>query len=148
MWIILTYDRTVALWHSAQEKPRAKAEWEGTEPAPWVCSIGCCKRSDLAGTGWSNGLVRLWHVRPRGLVPIKDIWIEGGGFVNGVDFGDSGNRMAVAVGQEHRLGRWTRQKSAKNAIYLVDLEKGCEEQKDEVEQETEQEKDTLRNNRV
>lgn len=44
------------------------------------------------------------------------------GFVNGLSFANGGKQLFVAVGQEHRLGRWWRNSAAKNAILIFELE--------------------------
>lgn len=43
------------------------------------------------------------------------------GFVNGLAFTGDARRLIVAVGQEHRLGRWWRIKEAVNSILVVPL---------------------------
>ena len=44
------------------------------------------------------------------------------GFVNGLQLGASGRLLVAAVGQEHRLGRWSRVKAAKNGLLVVRME--------------------------
>jgi ribosomal RNA-processing protein 9 len=41
--------------------------------------------------------------------------------VNGLAFAPSGRFLLVGVGQEHRLGRWDRQRAAKNSIRVVPI---------------------------
>lgn len=43
------------------------------------------------------------------------------GFINGLDMSDDGSLLVACVGQEHRLGRWTRNATAKNGIVVVRL---------------------------
>ena len=43
------------------------------------------------------------------------------GWVNGVAWSKNGSCVAVAVGQEHRLGRWWRDASAKNGVAFIKL---------------------------
>ena len=47
-------------------------------------------------------------------IPVK-------GFVNSIAFSADGARLAAAVGQEHRLGRWWTHKEAKNSVVVVSL---------------------------
>lgn len=56
----------------------------------------------------------------RKLESLLDIPVEG--FVNGLSFANGGKQLLVAVGQEHRLGRWWRISQAKNAVLIFDLE--------------------------
>ena len=41
------------------------------------------------------------------------------GIINGLSFSSDGRTLAVAVGTEHRLGRWWRYKEAKNGLAIV-----------------------------
>jgi ribosomal RNA-processing protein 9 len=43
------------------------------------------------------------------------------GFVNGLAVAKSGRFMVAAIGQEHRLGRWSKIKEARNGAQLVQL---------------------------
>jgi hypothetical protein len=43
------------------------------------------------------------------------------GFVNGLAISNTGRFLMAAVGQEHRLGRWSRNSAARNAIQLIPL---------------------------
>lgn len=72
-------------------------------------------------SGACDGSVKLWklgdHYRTIELlfeVPVA-------GFVNGLAFTSDAKRLVVAVGQEHRLGRWWRIKEAVNSIVVVPL---------------------------
>lgn len=48
------------------------------------------------------------------------------GFVNSLAFSSDGSTLYAGVGQEHRLGRWWRLKNAKNAVYVIPLQKSTE----------------------
>ena len=71
--------------------------------------------------GSSNGEIILWRVEElfRGLTEVKRIKVEG--FVNSLVFSPSGKYLIAGVGQEHRLGRWERIKSAKNSVKIIPL---------------------------
>lgn len=43
------------------------------------------------------------------------------GFINGLVVSSTGTFLVAAVGQEHRLGRWEHQKTARNEICVVPL---------------------------
>ena len=49
------------------------------------------------------------------------------GFVNDLKFSSSGEFLVAAVGQEHRLGRWWRNKAAKNSIVIIPLKRSKED---------------------
>jgi ribosomal RNA-processing protein 9 len=79
--------------------------------------VGGIYRSDLCASGGADGFVRLWKVAGAHITEIGKIQLEG--FVNGICF--AGNRLVVAVGQEHRLGRWGRVPKVRNGIAVVPL---------------------------
>jgi ribosomal RNA-processing protein 9 len=79
--------------------------------------VGGIFRSDLCASGGSDGFVRLWKVEGFRIAEVAKIRLEG--FVNGICF--AGNRLVVAVGQEHRLGRWGRVRKVRNGIAVVSL---------------------------
>lgn len=56
----------------------------------------------------------------RKLESLLEIPVEG--FVNGLAFANGGKQLLVAVGQEHRLGRWWKIGGAKNAVLVFDLD--------------------------
>lgn len=41
--------------------------------------------------------------------------------MNDLKFSEDGNYLIAAVGQEHKLGRWSKAKSAKNSILVIKL---------------------------
>ena len=43
------------------------------------------------------------------------------GFVNDLKFSEDGSYLVAAVGQEHRLGRWSSMKQAKNSTLLIKM---------------------------
>ena len=47
-------------------------------------------------------------------VPVK-------GFVNSLAFSSDGKLLIAGLGQEHRLGRWWRDATAKNEIIVIPL---------------------------
>lgn len=46
------------------------------------------------------------------------------GFINGLAVSSTGGFFVAAVGQEHRLGRWEHQKTARNEVCVVPLPSG------------------------
>lgn len=90
----------------------------------WLSSLGCLAYSDLALSGSSDGWLKLWKCGGSGgksqgpyLQCMSSIAITG--HLNGISVARSGAWAVVAVGQEHRLGRWTRIGAARNGVHLV-----------------------------
>lgn len=118
-------DGAIALWHTSKKKPVASvadAHGEGRGADAWVASVAACPFSDVAMSGGGDGKIRFWKcggapptVEACGVVDV------GPGFVNGIAVGGEGKVVVAAVGAEHRLGRWSRVKGAKNGIRIVRL---------------------------
>merc|ERR1712232_632340 len=90
-----------------------------------ISAIGSLRGSDLAITGSYDGYLRLWKVLmgqtldSRSVEPLDEIPLTG--FVNGIAIGPKARFCVVAVGQEPKLGRWTRVSGAKNRFGIVRL---------------------------
>ncbi|CAG0903785.1 unnamed protein product [Cyprideis torosa] len=88
----------------------------------WISSLAALHNSDLVASGSSDGVVRVWrHLegaagRSR-LEPLLEHPLVG--FVNCLRFLPHGGGLLCAVGQEHRLGRWWRDKKAKNSVCVL-----------------------------
>jgi ribosomal RNA-processing protein 9 len=75
----------------------------------------------MQASGAGDGLIRLWGVGestanhrtliPKGVIPAR-------GFVNGIAIARDGRFLVGAVGQEPRLGRWVRDKVARNGVLI------------------------------
>ncbi|KAG5183169.1 WD40-repeat-containing domain protein [Tribonema minus] len=118
-------DGALSLWFNLKKKPvavAAAAHGVGRNGvAPWVCAAAAVRSSDLAVTGSSDGYIRLWHcdTDARTLEQVNAIPLAG--FVNGLSVASTGRFAVAAVGQDHRLGRWERQKDARNRVCIVPL---------------------------
>lgn len=118
-------DGAVSLWHVNKKRPVAtvqNAHGSGTGTDAWISSVAAGRNSDLAASGAGDGLVRLWECadRPPSLKPVTTVSI-GAGFVNGLAFGGQCRVLVAAVGQEHRLGRWERQRGVKSGVRFIKL---------------------------
>ncbi|CAN6282137.1 unnamed protein product [Urochloa humidicola] len=84
----------------------------------WVSAVATRKGSDLAASGAGNGLVRLWAIEPdsKGIRPLFKFKLDG--FVNSLAIAKSGRFIIAGVGQEPRLGRWGRVRSAQNGVAI------------------------------
>eukprot|EP00667_Euglena_gracilis_P007427 EG_transcript_7498 len=104
---------------------------KGRRPAPagpqanWVPSIAAVHNADLFATGSCDGVVRLWEaaltaddpaIRPLGSLPLA-------GWVNGLAFTQSADRLVACSGPHHRLGRWLAAsgKGAHNQLVIARL---------------------------
>ena len=117
---------TLSLWSTAKKKAIAKvplAHGAVKGIANWITSVAILRGTDLCATGSSDGEVRFWKVNGQGrsITPIDGVQCPIVGFVNGLDFERSGRFLAVAVGEEHRLGRWWRNEGAFNGVRVVRL---------------------------
>lgn len=117
-------DGSICLWHLNKKRPTAVAKWahgQGLGVESWISTLCAVRNSDLAISGAGDAKVRLWRCEdiPK-LVEVNNIDF-GLGFVNGLSVSKKGNVLAVAVGNEHRLGRWSTVRRAKNAIHFVSL---------------------------
>ena len=90
----------------------------------WVGAVACSMGSDLAASGAGDGRVRLWQVgKPgTGQTALTQLGsLDAPGFVNGLALSVSGRTLVAAVGQEPRLGRWARNKEARNGVIVYRL---------------------------
>lgn len=71
--------------------------------------------------GSQDGFIRLWKCGDnfRTLTPLLSVPVCG--FVNSLAFSSDGKMLIAGLGQEHRLGRWWRNGSAKNEIVIIPL---------------------------
>ncbi|AQK64176.1 U3 snoRNP-associated protein-like YAOH [Zea mays] len=91
---------------------------ESPKAQSWVGTVAARRGSDLAASGAGNGLVRLWAIKPdsKGVEPLFDLKLDG--FVNSLAIAKSGRFIVAGVGQEPRLGRWGRVRSAQNGVAI------------------------------
>ncbi|XP_023344987.1 U3 small nucleolar RNA-interacting protein 2 [Eurytemora carolleeae] len=125
-WVTAGEDGHLAVWGAMRKKPLAMVErCHGTDPVNgepnWVSSLSTLHNSDMVLTGSRDGFIRIWSIGEgfKTIIPVGTIQCPG--FVNSLDVGEGGGRIVAGVGQEHRLGRWWRDSSVKNRIYLYTL---------------------------
>jgi ribosomal RNA-processing protein 9 len=125
-------DGNVSLWFTEKKKAVSSvvlahgAESEGTgRVGRGIASVACLRMGDVAASGSYDGLLRLWKVQTgratgeRGLSPLAEVPVNG--HINSIVFGPKAKFCVLAVGQEHRLGRWNRIKKAQNRVVVVKL---------------------------
>ncbi|RNA10783.1 U3 small nucleolar RNA-interacting 2 isoform X2 [Brachionus plicatilis] len=91
------------------------------EAANWVSAVRAYHNSDLLASGSDDGFIRIWayssannSLNERFKIPVE-------GFVNDLKFSEDGSYLIAGVGQEHKLGRWSINKNAKNSILIIKL---------------------------
>ena len=97
-----------------------RAPGEGGGPN-WISALASPAYSDVVISGSCDGWLRFWHADEveRALKPLLAIPLAG--HVNGLAIAPSSKFLCAAVGQEHRLGRWFRERAARNALAVVPL---------------------------
>uniref|UniRef100_A0A2M4AIU1 Putative u3 snornp-associated protein n=1 Tax=Anopheles triannulatus TaxID=58253 RepID=A0A2M4AIU1_9DIPT len=116
---------SVCLWSCGKKKPLRRiplAHGQQDKGHPnWISAIGVLPNSDLAASGSCDGFVRVWRLadRRRSIEPLLEVPVVG--FVNAIEFTHDGRYLIVAVGQEHRLGRWWTLRNARNRVLVVPL---------------------------
>ena len=124
-------DGTVSLWNAQKKKPSAQCKaahgHDSTGHPNWITAVAALPHSDLMASGSSDGFVRLWKCGADHVSLEEVAKIPVNGFVNGLRWTTDGHSLVAAVGQEHRLGRWTRDGGARNGLVVVKVfgEKGA-----------------------
>jgi len=116
-------DGSVSFWHATKKKPASTikdAHSENEKPC-WITAVSSCKFSDLTATGSHDGFIKIWQTSEDNTsasliqsIPIK-------GFVNALAFNSKGSLLVAGIGKEHRLGRWSSIKEARNGLVIIQL---------------------------
>ncbi|KAA8498077.1 U3 snoRNP-associated protein-like YAOH [Porphyridium purpureum] len=129
-------DGALYAWNVAKKKPVSVIANAHGSPNHWISAVAAARFSDICASGSSDGRLRIWALEsqgrrhgmansselgfyPRTLVSRLSLPVPG--FVNGLVFGKSRRRVFAAVGQEHRLGRWTKVSKCVNGLAIVNL---------------------------
>lgn len=118
-------DGSLCLWSALKKRPLATEQLAHGQSengeANWITAIATLINTDLVASGSNDGIIRLWSVEGfRRFRKVVEIPVKG--FVNGLQFSKDGTALIVAVGQEHKNGRWWHDKEAKNCIQVIPLE--------------------------
>lgn len=148
-WFLTGHENgQLSLWMTEKKKAVAAIEYAHGKindlsggQGNGVGSISALKGSDVACTGSHDGYLRFWKVKTgqtveeRGLEPLSHIPIHG--YINDIAVGPKTKFCVVAVGQEPRLGRWSRVSKAKNRLAIVKLQPDGSEEEGSVSEEEE-----------
>ncbi|KAK7079026.1 pre-rRNA processing protein [Halocaridina rubra] len=119
---------SLGVWTTLKKRPHSviKAA-HGLQPGNgqpnWICSVATLINTDLVASGSMDGHIRVWKVcfdkglrflELRFTIPIP-------GIINSMAFTSTGSHLVVGVGQEHKLGRWYKDKIAKNSIVVIPM---------------------------
>uniref|UniRef100_A0AAG5DK96 U3 small nucleolar RNA-interacting protein 2 n=1 Tax=Anopheles atroparvus TaxID=41427 RepID=A0AAG5DK96_ANOAO len=125
LFVTGSVEGSVCLWSCGKKKPLhriALAHGQEDDGHPnWITSVGVLANSDVIASGSCDGFVRVWKLgnKRRSIEPLMSIPVVG--FINAIEFTSDGQFLIVAVGQEHRLGRWWTLRNAKNRILMIPL---------------------------
>lgn len=98
----------------------------------WITALACLPYGDTFASGSWDGSIRLWALDPglRSFAPL--FAIPAPGFVNALQLLQPGENerplVVAALGQEPRMGRWMRDREAKNVALVVALPLSAEVQ--------------------
>lgn len=116
----------ISVWSTLKKKPLCSvSNAHGTNVTNgqpnWVSAVGALVNSDLIVSGSCDGTVKFWRCSNnfKSLLPLFDIPVKG--FVNGLMFTNDNTRLIVAIGNEHRFGRWHSVSGIKNSIHVIKL---------------------------
>lgn len=121
-------DGSLMLWSVLKKKPLVSvtgahgSSLENQQPN-WITSIAAMQNTDVVASGSSDGHIRFWKCGEnfRTITPLFTLPVVG--FVNALQFDNSGSLLVAGVGQEHRLGRWWRIKDSKNSVVIIPLKR-------------------------
>ncbi|PAV86073.1 hypothetical protein WR25_07316 [Diploscapter pachys] len=140
-------DGTLAIWSIWKKKPlcvRKQVHGIGSNGEPrWVISIAAVQYSDLVSTGSNEGRVLLWKLAADRKSLFQVYAYDMAGFINRIAFSQDGRLMALAVGQEHKEGRWWIDKTARNQVVVIPIYYSEEDKKKAVEENNEKEGDGM-----
>ena len=142
-WLTGSADGSLAVWSQLKKKPVSVVRQAHAYPGPvgegpprgagsvggdaarWIQSVAVCRGADVAASGAGDGAVRLWSVQEgksggaRQLAPLGALPARG--FVNALAVARSCRFVVAGLGQEPRLGRWSRDAKARNGLLVCPI---------------------------
>lgn len=117
---------SVSIWGTLKKKPLCNVvNAHGTninnDQPNWISAVGALANSDLVVSGSSDGTLKFWRCTNnfKSLLPLFNIPVKG--FINGLVFTNDGSKLIVAIGNEHRFGRWHNVTGVKNSLLVIKL---------------------------
>lgn len=115
---------SLCIWSVLKKKPLCivtEAHGSENEVPRWITSLATLLNSDVFASGSYDLSIRLWRVceQYRKVLPMFSIQVCG--FVNSMQFTSDGKQLYVALGQEHKAGRWFKLGGAKNGLLVVNF---------------------------
>ncbi|XP_021194043.3 U3 small nucleolar RNA-interacting protein 2 [Helicoverpa armigera] len=115
---------SICVWSVLKKKPLCtvpEAHGSENEVPRWITSLATLLNSDVFASGSYDLSIRLWRVcdQYRKVLPMFSVNVCG--FVNSMQFTSDGKQLYVAVGQEHKAGRWFKLGGAKNGLLVVNF---------------------------
>jgi len=113
-------DDGLAVWSAMKKKPVCVVQKAHEH---WISSVATQSFTDLVASGSWDGQVKLWRCNEdyRALTLRHSLKVDG--FINAMAFTPDTTALVCAVGQEHKNGRWWRNKDVKNSIVVCPLSK-------------------------
>jgi len=117
-------DCSICVWHINKKKPQIsyhRAHVGADKERCWISAIAGIKNTECFITGSSDGKVKVWACGEtfRTLELIQEVDVCG--TVNSISVSPDQSHIVLAVGQEHRSGRWWSNKEARNRVMIVNL---------------------------
>lgn len=117
---------SISIWGTLKKKPLCNvADAHGINDnnglTNWISAVGALANSDLVVSGSYDGTLRFWRCTNnfKSLLPLFSIPIKG--FINSIVFTNDGNKLIVAISNEHRFGRWHSVTGVKNSLHVIKL---------------------------
>ncbi|VEN36040.1 unnamed protein product [Callosobruchus maculatus] len=116
-------DGQLCVWSVMKKKPvciihNAHEVDKSNQQPNWISAVTAFVNTDLVASGSQNGSIRLWKLENNFKTSSLVMEIPVEGFVNAMCFSSEGNKLLAAIGKEHRYGRWSTVKAAKNCIMV------------------------------
>jgi len=116
----------VSIWGTLKKKPLCNiSSAHGTntvnDQPNWISAVGALANSDLVVSGSCDGALKFWRCTNnfKSLLPLFSLSVKG--FINGLMFTNDGSKLIVAIGNEHRFGRWQSVTGVKNSLFVIKL---------------------------
>ncbi|KAK0395673.1 hypothetical protein QR680_001385 [Steinernema hermaphroditum] len=115
-------DGSISIWSVFKKKPvvTIPCAHGKTDGVPnWIVSVAAAKYSDLVASGSCDGFIRYWKISSDYKSMTEIGCIRQPGFINDMQFSEDAKKLLVAVGQEHKSGRWWKADEGRNAVFVA-----------------------------